>query len=106
VGLASAWRKNLPAGGPGIAIVPASLQRMQMDGVVYRRLAGTRPRAPLLLATRRGDASAVIRHFLDLVKRTARTFPRTVPRAGSGSATLGSAAPGSVTLALRNAGSA
>jgi DNA-binding transcriptional LysR family regulator len=78
---------NLVAAGLGIAIVPASLQRMQMDGVVYRRLTGTQPRAPLLLATRRGDTSAVVRHFLDLVKRTARTFPRTVPWAGSGSAT-------------------
>jgi DNA-binding transcriptional LysR family regulator len=68
---------NLVAAGLGIAIVPASLQRMQMDGVVYRRLTGTQPRAPLLLATRRGDTSAVVRHFLDLVKRTARTFPRT-----------------------------
>jgi DNA-binding transcriptional LysR family regulator len=68
---------NLVAAGLGIAIVPASLQRMQMDGVVYRRLTGTQPRAPLLLATRRGDTSAVVRRFLDLVKRTARTFPRT-----------------------------
>jgi DNA-binding transcriptional LysR family regulator len=78
---------NLVAAGLGIAIVPASLRRMQMDGVVYRSLTGTQPRAPLLLATRRGDTSAVVRHFLDLVKRTARTFPRTVPWAGSGSAT-------------------
>jgi DNA-binding transcriptional LysR family regulator len=70
---------NLVAAGLGIAIVPASLQRMQMDGVVYRRLTGTQPRAPLLLATRRGDTSAVVRRFLDLVKRTARTFPRTMP---------------------------
>jgi len=68
---------NLVAAGLGIAIVPVSLRRMQMDGVVYRRLAGTQPRAPLLLATRRDDASAVVRHFMDLVKRTARTFPRT-----------------------------
>jgi DNA-binding transcriptional LysR family regulator len=68
---------NLVAAGLGIAIVPASLQRMQMDGVVYRRLAGAaQPRAPLLLATRRGDTGAVVRHFLNLVKRTARTFPR------------------------------
>src|SRR5580698_2228285 len=56
---------NLVAAGLGIAIVPASLQRMQMDGVVYRRLAGTHPRAPLLLATRRADTSAVVRRFLD-----------------------------------------
>ena len=69
---------NLVAAGLGVAIVPASLQRMQMDGVVYRRLAGAaQPRAPLLLATRRGDTGPVVRHFLDLVKRTARTFPRT-----------------------------
>jgi DNA-binding transcriptional LysR family regulator len=71
---------NLVAAGLGIAIVPASLQRMQMDGVVYRRLEDTtQPRAPLLLATRRGDTGAVLRHFLDLVKRMARTFPRTAP---------------------------
>jgi DNA-binding transcriptional LysR family regulator len=72
---------NLVAAGLGIAIVPASLQRMQMDGVVYRRLAGTaQPRAPLLLATRRGDTGVVVRHFLNLVKRTARTFPRAAIR--------------------------
>lgn len=71
---------NLVAAGLGIAIVPASLQRMQMDGVVYRRLEGTpQPRAPLLLATRRSDTGAVVRHFLDLVRRMARTFPRTAP---------------------------
>lgn len=72
---------NLVAAGLGIAIVPASLQRMQMDGVVYRRLAGSaQPRAPLLLATRRGDTGVVVRHFLNLVKRTARTFPRAAIR--------------------------
>ena len=69
---------NLVAAGLGIAIVPASLQRMQMDGVVYRPLrSGGQPRAPLLLATRRGDTGAVVRRFLDLVKQMARTFPRT-----------------------------
>jgi DNA-binding transcriptional LysR family regulator len=68
---------NLVAAGLGIAIVPASLRRMQMDGVVYRGLTGTQPRAPLLLATRHGDTSPVVRRFLDLVKRTARSFPRT-----------------------------
>ncbi len=69
---------NLVAAGLGIAVVPASLERMQMDGVVYRPLAGRHlPRAPLLLATRRGDAGAVVRRFLEVVKRMARTFPRT-----------------------------
>src|ERR1700761_1806772 len=68
---------NLGAAGLGIAVVPASLARMQMDGVTYRALRGTpQPRAPLLLATRRGDTGAVVRRFLEVVKRMARTFPR------------------------------
>lgn len=65
---------NLVAAGLGIAIVPASLQRMQMDGVIYRPLQGQpQPRAPLLLATRRGDTGPVVRRFLNLVKLTARS---------------------------------
>jgi DNA-binding transcriptional LysR family regulator len=69
---------NLVAAGLGIAIVPASLARMQMDGVIYRPLHSSgQPRAPLLLATRRGDTGAVVRRFLDVVRRMARTFPRT-----------------------------
>jgi len=69
---------NLVAAGLGIAVVPASLARMQMDGVAYRSLRGIpQPRAPLLLATRRADTGAVVRRFLDVVKRMARTFPRT-----------------------------
>lgn len=69
---------NLVAAGLGIAVVPASLARMQMDGVIYRLLRSSgQPRAPLLLATRRGDTGAVVRRFLDVVKRMARTFPRT-----------------------------
>jgi DNA-binding transcriptional LysR family regulator len=68
---------NLVAAGLGIALVPASLRRMQLDGVVYRALQGMpQPRAPLLLATRRTDTSAIVRRFIDLVRQTARTFPR------------------------------
>jgi DNA-binding transcriptional LysR family regulator len=70
---------NLVASGLGIALVPASLRRMQMDGVAYRALHGMpQPRAPLLLATRRADTSAVVRRFIDLVRQTARTFPHPV----------------------------
>ena len=90
---------NLVAAGLGIAIVPASLQRMQMDGVSYRRLKGAQPRAPLLLATRRGDTSAVVRRFLDLVKRTARSFPRTsLASTTQAGATQASATHASATL--------
>ena len=66
---------GLVAAGLGISLVPASLQHMSMDGVVYRRLRGTiQPKAILNLASRRGDPSAVVRNFLDLVKTEARVF--------------------------------
>ena len=65
---------NMVAVGMGVSIVPASLQRMQVDGVVYRRL-NKSPllTAPLLLATRRGDPSAVVRNFLALTKERKKT---------------------------------
>lgn len=67
---------NLVAAGLGIALVPESLRRMQMDGVVYRDLAeGVRPVAPLLLATRRAETGVVVRRFVDVVRVMARTFP-------------------------------
>jgi DNA-binding transcriptional LysR family regulator len=64
---------NLVAAGLGISLVPESLQRMRMDGVVFRRVAGAvQPRAPLYLASRRGETSAAVRRFLELVKRSGR----------------------------------
>ena len=63
------------ATGLGIALVPASMQRVSMDGVVYRSLAGpVQPTAVLNLASRRGDPSLAVRQFANLVKRSARTF--------------------------------
>jgi DNA-binding transcriptional LysR family regulator len=62
---------NLVAAGLGISLVPESLQRMRMDGVVFRRIGGTaRPTAPLYLASRRGETSAAARRFLELVRRS------------------------------------
>jgi DNA-binding transcriptional LysR family regulator len=61
---------NLVAAGLGISLVPESLQRMRMDGVVFRRLAGAaQPKAALYLASRRGETSAAVCRFLALVKR-------------------------------------
>ena len=54
-------------------LVPASIQRVRVDGVAYRRLLPSeRPAAVLNLALRRGDPSAVVRNFSDLVRRAAR----------------------------------
>ena len=63
------------AAGLGIALVPASMRRVSMDGVVYRGFAGPlQPTAVLNLASRRADPSAVVRRFVDLVKRSAKAF--------------------------------
>jgi DNA-binding transcriptional LysR family regulator len=68
---------NLVAAGLGVTLVPASLQQMQMEGVAYRRLKGpVKPKVDLNLALRRGDPSAVVRQFLNLVRRAAKDFHR------------------------------
>jgi DNA-binding transcriptional LysR family regulator len=63
---------NLVASGIGVSIVPASLQRLQMDGIVYRKLEDMpQLRAPLILACRHGENAAAVQRFLDLVGTTA-----------------------------------
>ena len=64
---------NLVAVGLGVSFVPASLQRMHMDGVTYRQLKGAiRMTAPVNLASRRGDPSAVVQNFRNLVRKAAK----------------------------------
>lgn len=64
---------NLVAAGLGVSVVPESLRRLQMDGVVYRRLEETlHLSAPLLLACRRAENAAAVQRFIDLVRSTAR----------------------------------
>jgi len=64
------------AAGMGICVVPASVRRMNMDGVVYRQLKGAAQlAAPLNVVSRRGDASPVVRHFLKLVRAAVKNFP-------------------------------
>jgi len=68
-------RLALVAAGLGIAVVTASMQRMNIEGVVYRRLkSATQLKAPLILASRRGEASAVVRQFRTLARRMAKNF--------------------------------
>ena len=68
---------SLVAAGLGITFVPSSLQRMNMDGIVYRSLKdAAQPTASLSLALRRGDSSAVVNQFCNLVRKAARDFSR------------------------------
>lgn len=67
---------SLVAVGLGIALVPACMQRMTMDGIVYRALKGaTQPKAVLNLASRRSEQSLVVRNFVNMVRQAARTYP-------------------------------
>lgn len=63
---------NLVAAGLGVSLVPESLRRLQMDGVVYRRLSdNSQLTAPLILACRGGENAAAVQRFIDLVRSTA-----------------------------------
>jgi DNA-binding transcriptional LysR family regulator len=65
----------LVAAGIGISILPASLQHMSIQGVAFRRLTGSGPlKVPLNLASRRGDISAVVRQFVNLVRQRAKNY--------------------------------
>jgi DNA-binding transcriptional LysR family regulator len=66
---------NLVATGLGICLVPASVQRMRLDGIAYRPIKGSvRPKASLSLAMRRGDPSPVVRQFANFVRRAIKEF--------------------------------
>jgi DNA-binding transcriptional LysR family regulator len=64
---------GLVAAGLGVALVPETLQTMKMDGVVYRRLKGAgQPKAFLGLASRKGDRSPVLLHFLAQIRKAVK----------------------------------
>jgi DNA-binding transcriptional LysR family regulator len=66
-------RLNLVAAGIGIAVIPASMQRVTIEGVVYRRFtAAAGLHSPLNVISRKGDASAVVQQFLKRARRTAK----------------------------------
>ena len=68
-------RLNLIAAGLGVAVVAASLEHVKIEGVTFRRLKGAlHLKAPLSLASRRGDPSSVVRQFVKFAKRTARSY--------------------------------
>ena len=63
---------SLVAAGLGVTLIPASMQRMGIEGVVYRPLARNAGLiAPLNLACRRGENAPAVRRFIALVRQTA-----------------------------------
>jgi DNA-binding transcriptional LysR family regulator len=62
---------SLVAAGLGVTLVPQSMRRLRVHGVVYRALdSGAGLVAPLNLAHRRGESSAAVQRFIALVRRT------------------------------------
>ncbi|HTQ34803.1 MAG TPA: LysR substrate-binding domain-containing protein, partial [Stellaceae bacterium] len=63
---------SLVAAGLGVTVVPASMSRLEAEGVAYRPLdASALLTAPLNLAYRRDEISAAVRRFVALVQRGA-----------------------------------
>jgi DNA-binding transcriptional LysR family regulator len=63
---------SLVAAGLGVTVVPASMSRLEAEGVVYRALdPATQLTAPLNLAYRRGETDAAVRRFVALVQQNA-----------------------------------
>ena len=68
---------SLVAAGLGVTFVPVSLKRMNIEGVVYRQITATTPMiARLSLAYRRGDLSAIVKHFVGVVRRLSKVEMR------------------------------
>jgi DNA-binding transcriptional LysR family regulator len=64
---------HMVAAGFGAAIVPQSLKQIRAEGVVYLGIEGDAPRALISLAYRRDDLSTIVRNFVALARRTARS---------------------------------
>jgi DNA-binding transcriptional LysR family regulator len=63
---------SLVAAGLGVTVVPASMSRLEAEGVAYRHLDPlAQLTAPLNLAYRRDEISAAVRRFVGLVQRSA-----------------------------------
>lgn len=60
---------GLVSAGMGIAIVPSSLQNLQRTGVVYRGLEEETPLVEAAVAWRHGEETAIMRQFLQVVRR-------------------------------------
>jgi DNA-binding transcriptional LysR family regulator len=66
---------SLVGAGLGITFVPSSLQRMNMEGVAYRAIkASRRPMVTLKLASRRDEKSAIVKQFINFVKKEAKGY--------------------------------
>jgi len=60
--------------GLGVALVPRSVECLQLPSICYRPLRDVKPIAEMAVAFRRGDGSPVVRDFIAATRRRARAF--------------------------------
>ena len=63
---------GLVAAGCGVSVLPASFDRIRLDGVRYRPLAGSAANTSLLLAQRKDEPSALVQAFVELAMEAAQ----------------------------------
>ena len=63
---------GLIAAGFGVALLPASIAKLTGDQIVFHGLGASAPAADVFLVYRRGDASAVLRAFVEFALRFVR----------------------------------
>ena len=59
------------AAGYGVSVIPQSLSRLRLTGVVYRPIRGHRPAVPIKLAHRLDERSPTVRNLIALIRRSA-----------------------------------
>lgn len=64
------------ATGYGVSIIPQSLSRLHLNGVVYLRIRGYRPAASIYLAHRRDERSPTVRNLVTIVRRSAASVAK------------------------------
>lgn len=75
---------GLVAAGLGVTILPDSLRRIQVEGVVYRPLDTPQAASTVLLAHRRDERGGAVRAFVSLVAETVVGWSAAEPRIGAG----------------------
>ncbi len=69
---------GLVAGGLGVSIVPACMQNLRRDDVVYQRLSPKAPEITTFLVWRADRSSSVLESFLEHCRPLAKTSPKRV----------------------------
>jgi DNA-binding transcriptional LysR family regulator len=58
--------------GLGVALVPQSVQCIQLPNVAYRTVAGSPPKGELVVAYRRGEPSVAVQNFVQMARQAVR----------------------------------